>query len=658
MVLLWTAISLSYVSFSQEIENEDELEDFSDDVYYAPCEGVQFEQWYALNFNQNSMLFFDLKEVPDNPFEVYDESGVLVFTSSDLHSSVTVEKYKNYSVRSMNSCNEIVEYFEVSTFPSNTKKSMVVPTKLYKFITSKLKSESEVTLWEYALESDALTASEKMHLIQEYYLDGDISNLGDDLINGIGGIEGTEGDLIEALLNDGRFGEMVKLYVFPIPDQNCMCKTVQPRSNYFHKTSGEEFALNGYKQFQSYKSYENREYKAKKRYFYWRDSTTGAAKSQRVKQYMKGSHNKTEVASFPEMLQAGTPNQTTISFTLLCESKSGEKDACMCDNRKVIIHSNYTSSVKAEANKLNCTFCGSGYSAFAQVEDLAVLTKTSLKTKMGILDAGRVLVYDRHHVSHNPQWKIELHDVIFGIVKAYYGSQSSGTFVPSLFEPLHKQIQALLNTPMHTGGGSGTSSGRAELIDYTNKAITLLPNDPTDITLHSFSRHELSGHTKWKAETWVSSSMALAGYMRYQETEECCNENQYSYIIAGQHQSDYLNKLTGVNHFLKNGGFPLNFPNKFGYQITDEHHFDNFSSSKCSPLYNSPIAPQVIPKNTPFTIKDLMTGETRHTGVTLEDIQNGSLGELVQREGDLTPGFYVLEFLINGQLYHYKTNKL
>ena len=657
MVLLWTAISLNYVSFSQEIENGTETEDFSDDVYTAPCLGAQFEQWYVLNFTESSILYLDLVEPPIKPIELYDQNGTLVFTTTETHSMVLLEKYGKFTVKSENSCGEEEEYFEVTTFPSNTKQSMTVNSKLYKFITHKLKSESELPLIDYTLESTELKPSEKLNLIQEYYLDGDISNLGDDVLDDLtNGIEGFE--LVEELLADGRFGDVVKDHVFALPDENCLCKTVQPNANFLHRVKGAYKTVNGYRQYNSHKTFEDKVYKKNKWFFYWRDSTTGAAKSQRVKQYMKGSHTKTEVASFPEKAQAGTPNQTTISFTLLCESKNGEKEACKCDNRKVIIHANYMSNVKAKADKLNCTWCGSGYSSFAQLEDLAVLTKNSMKTKLGLLDAGRVIAYDRQYVSHNPQWKIELHDVIFGIVKAYNTTNSNGTFNPSLFDPLHKQIQVLMSTPMHTGSGSSTSSGSSLLIDYTNKAITLLPNDPTDITLHSFSRHEFTGHTKWKAETWLNSSIALAGYMRYKETEECCNEDQYSYIIAGQYNSDYYNRLSGVNHFLKNGGFPINFPYKFGYQVTDEHHFGEFNSNRCSPIFHSGMAPQIVPGNTVYTIKELLTGDIKVTGMTAYESQQNDLGNLVLGNESLTPGFYVIEYLINGKFYHYKTNKL
>lgn len=655
MVLLCAVMSLTYVVKAQE-ESLEIDEYFPEDEITEGCSFSAIEQTMVLHFPEQSNLYLDFLEKPLRQIEVYDQGGVLIHASYKKNITLVVEKYQKYTIKTSNSCGEEVVCAVISTFPSESKKSIVLPTKIYNSITKKLYDEDESTLFEFAKNSIELNVIEKLFLFQEYYLDGDLGNLGDDFFESNSGIFGGSGDLSE-LEDLGTFGDFITDYVYKDPDRNCMCKTAQPNANYGHKVRGGQVQINGYNAFAPQTSYQNKEYKARKRYFYWRDTSTGASKSQRVKQYMKGSHTKTEIAAFPVTTNSSTPNQTTITFTMLCEDRVGISDDCMCTDRKLVIHADYATDVRAFADKINCSWCGSGYATSAQVEDWAILTRNSKKTEIGIIEAGRIKVHDQSYVSHNPEFKIKVLDLITVGLKSYVNMSGGGKFDNQTIDDLKKSLEDLLQTSPKTGSGSGVSSGLAFLIDNMSTTLELLPNDPTFVTVHSYSYHQFSGHTKWKGETWLKSSVALAGYMRYHETEECCNENQYSYIIAGQNSNDYGNRLYGVNNFLRNAGFKDRFPNKYGYQVTDEHHYGDYSSNVCPPAFSLVRPITFFPVNTIYSVRSILTGEVLKIGKTLTDLDFSNLSNLVTQDHSLNSGLYYIELNHSGYVQQVKISK-
>ena len=655
MVLLCAVMSLTYAVKAQE-NNLEQNEYLPEDEVTEVCTLSEIKQMMVLQFPEQCILYLAFLDTPLSPIRVYDDQGILVYSNTEKSISLVLKKYKRYTLRTTNSCGDELVLRSFSTFPNTSKKSLVLPSKIYDVITKKLQEEDDRTLLEFVKSSNDLSTIEKLFLIQEYYLDGDLSNLGKEYFELHTGLFGGIGELDE-LTEWGRLGDFVVEYVYKEPDRNCLCKTAQPEANYAHKVSKKQIQINGYNAFAPLTTYQNKEYKKGLRYFYWRDTTTGAANSQRVKQYMKGSHTKTEVAAFPESTSSTTPNQTTITFTLLCEDKFGISNDCMCPDKKLVVFADYATDVRAFADKINCSFCGSGYSTSAQVEDWAILTKNSKKTEIGIIDAGRIKVHDESYVSHNPEFKIKIINLVSEGLKAYVKVTGGGNLDTQTINGLKTKLEDLFQTPPHTGGGNGVSSGTAFLIDNTSTTIDLLPNDPTFVTVHSYSYHRLSGHTKWRGETWLKSSVGLAGYMRYNETAECCNENQYSYIIAGQNSNDYYNRLKGVNTFLRNAGFKDRFPNKYGYQVTDEHHYGNFASNLCPPIYYLLDPESILPMNTTYSVRSVLTGELYKIGKTYTDMEYNSLGDLVILDNTFNSGFYFIELKINGNLHQLKVYK-
>lgn len=652
MGLLCAVMSLTYVVNAQ-VENLVQGEYFPEDEITEVCAFSVIEQIMVLQFPEQCVLYLDFLETPQQLIEVFDDQGILVYSNTELKLNIVLKKYRKYSVKTTNSCGDELVLRTISTFPNTSRKSFVLPTKTYYAITKKLQYEDERTLFEFAKSSKDLNSIEKLFLIQEYYLDGDFSNLKEDIYELCPGLLGGIDDLTEW----GRLGDFIKEYVYKEPDRNCMCKTAQPFANYGHKQGNIPIQINGYRAFSPEISYQNKEYKARKRFFYWRDTTTGAAKSQRVKQYMRGSHTKTEVAAFPESSSSSSPNQTSITFTMLCEDEFGISNDCMCPDRKLVVFADYATDVRAFADKVNCTSSGSGYAASAQVEDWAILTKNSKKTEIGIIDAGRIKVHDESYISHNPEFKIQVINVVAEGLKAYVQVTGGGKFDNQTIEDLKDALEGLLLTPPHSGGGNGVSSGLAYLIDNKSTTLELLPNDPTFVTVHSYSYHRLSGHTKWRAETWLKSSVGLAGYLKYKETAECCNENQYSYIIAGQKPSDYYNRLKGVNSFFRNAGFKDNFPNKYGYQVTDEHHYGDYSSNLCPPNFGLIQPITILPTNTTYSVRSVLTGELLKVEKTRTALEYRSIGNLVTLDNSFNSGIYYIELVINGNLQQIKIYK-
>ncbi|MEC8738351.1 MAG: hypothetical protein VXX63_00550 [Bacteroidota bacterium] len=668
------------------------------------CFSQGIKQTFVLHFREESALVLDLHEPPIYPMTVQSSNGTIISRINATSTVLALPKFSHYKVKSFNSCGDEVVLLEVSTTPVKIGGSFGLPQKLYDQLAINSTDGLERTILDYLSTNEVLNKVEKLYIIQNYYFGGDLAwaklplDTDEDIPteNG-GGPFGHLTDSVRLHLPDGyrRLGDLVDTLVWSKPNRNCLCKATFPDALGDHskiktrhlRNPSDPNTFNWFEHKYTWGKHYWPSSKGNHKVWWWNDWNKGAMRKHEADIYMKrvGS-DKAGTWKRPDASHAGSPYRTFLKYNLLCESKENQKDDCMCEDRVLYIGANYTTEINAGGGKLNCFMCGKGYGWQASGEDWAFLTKSSQKTGMGILDAGRLRVVAWDQVSPNKDWDRAWFDLaknllITGgdvVLRDSTAWADSGNIARVL-----NNLKTIATSKSVIGASGQAASANGALISggvgTAGYSVKLLPNDPTWITIHSFASHHLTGHTKYEANVRINSYDWLAGFLDYKKTNECCTEEFFNWVIGVNDIAQNELALRQVNQFIKSNNPRLTplFPNRFNLEFTGNNEFTiynrysnigpGYQSSLCPPKYYSrysmaikgktPKDTDKLPIGTQYQVANILDHTIVAQGVTKSSMTLGDLKNKVLQNGALRQGYYSLRIAFDNEVHHLKILK-
>lgn len=594
-----------------------------------------------------SYLRFD--RVPQQT-SIITETGILVRQINSKSVWVDLDPNTTYRLTADDGCGQTVILDSWNLSKKEQGDFIALPARLYDAVAENARDDQGLTLFNFLQTNTELEPAEKLFLIQEYYLKGSLRTApnGDPIDipfeNGFenGGLEFEDGI--------DKLGDFIDDVMWEEPTKDCHCQGFILMNQLHQIDNGHSLnpltfnpvhVNEGKVHFGSSDRYTHEEYKV-----------IGASKTRMFTQYMKRSNSRTFERLYPDATNAVSPYITSLSFSMICEDQNGQRDDCQCADRRLRIAASYFSELKTHGKKLDCFLCGQGWKYSSDIEDWAVLTKASKKTGIGILDAGRVNASSNHNVSYNPDWNLKVSSLSVNVVKSIAlittGTGAAALIDSSIFQQLTDDINWLLTNKSHTGFGSKRDAN-GELLGGTGGrtyTIELLPNDPTYISISSYTAARLYGHTKWKATANVQSTAYLVGHIARKTTDECCNNESFAWIVGGEPGTPTHTALKGVNFFLHaEFAQPISFPNQFGKEYTENDQFGNKTNDKCASHWNSPrsIAKDSVPPNTKVIVSNILTGEVHETFVQDIPLSIEELKLQILQKFRLNSGYYSIK---------------
>ncbi len=642
--------------------------------------GVSIKQSFVVHGDQKSYLVIDFSE-PIHDLGLYDENGIKVSSVSEKSNIIELDKYKEYRLAKEMKQGHLVIMKRISTFPVEVKSQFGLPMKLYEALARNSVDDLDRNVLTFLSQTEELNHFEKLYILQQFYFDGDLGRL-----NGMEDEEGGDHEVEEVTdsmdfdweSGIGWLGDILERYVWKKPDKNCMCKATFPFASGNHQIY-EEAHLGDINNIDSFNWFEHR-YTFHKNFWpsstgvhkvwWYEDWNVGAARKHNAGTYMKRVGSDKGARWMNPNPTAKSPSTTYIAYNMLCEDERGQRDDCMCENRILHVGASYKSLLSGGGGKLNCVLCGKGYAWEAHAEDWAILTKFSPKTEMGILDAGRHSVTAYDQVSPNSSWDQAWFDIALNLGvtagKMVGGDKNAWTDSNAIVQTV--QTLKKLATQQPVVGRSGQSAqSNSELIkgSLSGKTymIELWPNDPTSIVIHSFSSHRFSGHTKYKANLSINSHCWLAGYIGYKETEECCTEEFFNWVVGVNNDQQRKDDLREVNEFIRANNV-VNVPHYnsiYDFNFTGLNEFlsedlrSTYQMKKCPNEYHGQDEftdenndeSEKIPKGTEYFIVDLLTNMVVSNGVVQNDLSESNLrGEIVKLTS-IASGWYTIKYKRN-----------
>jgi|GEM_PF-3512190 hypothetical protein len=364
-------------------------------------------------------------------------------------------------------------------------------------------------------------------------------------------------------------------------------------------------------------------------------------------------------------------------YNLNCEDKDLQRDDCMCDDQILYVGASHHSDLTAKGDKVRCVGCGNGYAYNAKVEEWAFLTKSSMKTGMGILDGGRLYAQNWASVTPNKDWQYAWFDLAANLLvtagKLSLGDSTAWADSGSIVRAVNSIKTLATKSPNIKEGGTDGASASGTLIgggsSTAGYSVRLRPNDPTFITIHSFAAHFMNGHTKYEAKVSINSRNWLAGYLQYQKNDECCAEEYFNWVIGVNDIAENEQALRQVNTFIKSNNprsTPL-FPNRFDLEYTGNNEFSilnryttigpGYQTSLCPPNYfssysriaNTPLVDSdILPIGSAYSVTEILGGVVVNSGSTATQMTLSSLKTKVLNNSALRHGYYSLKITVNG----------
>ncbi|PCJ66755.1 MAG: hypothetical protein COA58_04660 [Bacteroidetes bacterium] len=673
MTLLAGLLMLSLTNYAQG--ESDTSQPILDPNPRFECNFIGIEQEFILHFKDESALSIDFSQTPTEPLQILDKDNNIVAILDQRKNAISLPTYQHFAIQGKNSCGEIGLFYTFNTIPQINREGFGLPRKIYSEWTTNFgEGQSQRTI-DFLRENKNLSVLEKLLIIQEYYFDGDLAityrgemdNENDDppLLGGL-----RDSILLNTPPFWGRMNDAIDVVVWGEPTDDCHCKTTWGFSN---NGPGPVTTHSIYlqKNYTPYKWYEHDiDHPSKvhkggsNRYTEYRNATKGAAKMLDGKMYMKGSHSDRYQQKFPDPAQAASTYRTVLGYTLACENKQEQDDNCMCNDRILEYTASYVNSVSTNAKENTpCFLCGNGWSAYAQAEDWAILTVSSKKQGIKIVDAGRANSKSEKNTTVNKDWNIKIIDLAASVTASAVTGGTSSLVDSALIKRAAEDIKYLIYNPPNYGGGSTYNSGGNELLGGCGSeySVTLRPNDPTNIMIHSYGAFDLGGHTKWESTAHIGSDDYLAAYMDYKETDECCNEEVFNWVIGVNGGQQNLNALRCINAFYQLG--PVNIPAKYSNGLqdlwwTDRDEWGSEVSSKCPSSYFEVFVVQnddhIIPLGTSYQVASILTGTVLMTSITVEEITLGDLKTVLANEGSFRHSFYSLKLVSHNEVQYLK----
>lgn len=668
MVILVGLVLLSTTGFGQE--EVDNSEPILDPEPRFECNFIGIDQEFILHFKNESALSIEFNTTPSEPLLILDKDNNLVATLDQRTNAVALPTYQHFAIQGTNSCGEVGVFYTFNTIPQINHEGFGLPAKIYTEWTSHFNTESTTRTIDFLRTNESLSSLEKLLVLQEYYYDGDLAiahREDSDLENDNPSLWGGLFDSI--WLNTpvfwDRINDDIDIVVWGEPTNDCHCKTswgkVGPVNLHtaFLKTH-----TSPYRWFEHLVDHPSKVHKGgSNRYTEYRNATKGAAKILDGKMYMKGSHSDRYQQKFPDPAQATSAYRTYIRYTLACENQQKQDDNCMCNDRVLEYTASYVTAVSTNAKENTpCFMCGNGWSAYAQAEDWAILTVSSKKQGIKIVDAGRANSKSEKNTTVNKDWNIKMIDLAASVTAALATGGKSALVDSAFIKRSAENLKYLINNPPNYGGGGTYNSGGNELLGGCGSeySVTLRPNDPTSIIIHSYGAFDLGGHTKWESTAHIQSDDYLAAYIDYKETDECCNEEVFNWVIGVNGAQQNEEALRCVNSFFQSR--PVNitpkYPNNPFLYWTGNHEWGFERSDNCPDDYFEAFVVKnnddILPIGTEYFVSSILTGNVLKTAKTSTVLTLGQLKQQLASDGSFRHSFYSLKLVSNNEVQYLK----
>ena len=639
------------------------------------CNFIGIDQEFILHFKNESALSIEFSEPPIEPLQILDKKNNIVAVLANKKNAVSLPTYQHYAIQGRNNCGEVGIFYTFNTIPQINHEGFGLPSKIYDEWTAHFNSESTDRTIDFLRANESLSNLEKLLLIQEYYYDGDLAiahRNDDELDNDNPPLLGGLFDSI--LLDDGHFWDRINKdiggVVWGDESNDCHCKTSWNTSNNRPGPSNTHSTFHTkhttpYRWFEHDIDHPSKVHKGSgNRYTEYRNATKGAAKILDGKMYMKGSHSDRYLQKFPDPVQSSSAYKTLIGYTLACENQQKQDDNCMCNDRVLEYTASYVTSVSTNAKENTpCFLCGNGWSAYAQAEDWAILTVSSKKQGIMIVDAGRANSKSEKHTTANKDWNNSFIDLAASITAVLVSGGSSALVDSALIKRSAEDLKYLINNPPNFGGGGTYNSGGNELLGGCGSeySVKLRPNDPTSIIIHSYGAFDLGGHTKWESTAHIESDDYLAAYMDYKKTDECCNEEVFNWVIGVNGAQQNINALRCINAFYQIR--PVNIAPKHPKSIHDlwwtgRDEWGSEVSSKCPPDYHEELMVQndddILPKGTEYFVASILTGNVLKKAALNSATTLGELKQKIACDASFRHGFYSLKLVSGNEVQYLK----
>ncbi len=672
-VMLAGLVFLGMSIFGQE--EVDTSEPILDPEPRFECNFIGIDQEFILHFKNESALSIEFNTTPSEPLLILDKDNNLVATLDQRTNAIPLPTYQHFAIQGTNSCGEVGVFYTFNTIPQINHEGFGLPAKIYTEWASHFNTENTTRTIDFLRTNKTLSSLEKLLVIQEYYYYGDLaiahredSDLDNDNPPLLGGL------LDSILLNDppfwDRINDDIDVVVWGEPTNDCHCKTSWNTSNnkpgplntqsiYLQKHNSP------FKWFEHFVDHPSKVHKGgSNRYTEYRNAIKGAAKILDGKMYMKGSHSDRYQQKFPDPAQSSSTYRTIIGYTLACENQQEQDDNCMCNDRVLEYTASYVTAVSTNAKENTpCFLCGNGWSAYAQAEDWAILTLSSKKQGIKIVDAGRANSKSEKNTTVNKDWNMKMIDLAASVTAVLVTGGTSELVDSALIKRSAEDIKYLINNPPNYGGGGTYNSGGNELLGGCGSeyAVTLRPNDPTYIMIHSYGAFDLGGDTKWESTAKIHSKDYLAGYLDYKKTEECCSEEVFNWVIGVNDAQENVDALRCINAFFQLR--PLNITPKDPNSVHDlwwtgQDEWGNGVSDKCPADYFEAFVVQnnddILPIGTEYSVSSILNGNVLQRGSIPTPLTLGELKQQIASDGSLRHSFYSLKLISHNEVQYLK----
>lgn len=295
-----------------------------------------------------------------------------------------------------------------------------------------------------------------------------------------------------------------------------------------------------------------------------------------------------------------TTHAAELFFFLACMKNGGWTtnlpDRCTCQ-RPVFLSYEYTTRQHIRAAKKSCPW---SKGAAAQAEEMAFVSIYNTKTgDLTALDAGHAISGRGCNSSWNPQFWIEVVDVVAAAVGLYMATQDTtlGTFPKQLqISQLGTQVKELIGTPFSNKSGEcGTVDQDFTLVTGAN-TLPLKPNEKIRVGLFSSYYVRTRGYGCYRAEAGMAGDYFIMGVVESELTDddECCTEKFANYLLgslsAPANADVKIEAVNSLDNRKQEVGFNLSsFGSWYGLptspssgQILISKEFDLISGPSCS----------------------------------------------------------------------------
>lgn len=202
---------------------------------------------------------------------------------------------------------------------------------------------------------------------------------------------------------------------------------------------------------------------------------------------------------------------------------------CDCE-RPLDVQYQYTTKLYVKAETKSCPW---SKGAAAQAEDMALVVAFNEGTgNLQVLDVGHAILSRRCNSSWNPDFWINLLDVVKPVLEFYVDTQTAPDSMPAfptdtLIQEFIEGLQALIGTPFSNREGFCETLPDDEVLVSGTNQLTLYPNQPMRISLFSSYYVRTRGFGCYLAEASIASDYFLAGVVESKgerQDDECCSD--------------------------------------------------------------------------------------------------------------------------------------